>query len=37
MAIHSCNVEAAKYLFHLWQTAQFADGTCMAQRGERFD
>jgi len=26
----SCSVEAAKYDFHVWQTAQFAVyGTCM--------
>ena len=26
------------YLFHVWQTAQFAVyGTCMAKHGQRFD
>ena len=37
-AIHTCNDDAAKYLFHvLWQTAQFAVyGTCMAKHGQRF-
>ena len=37
-AIHTCNDEAAKYLFYVWQTAQFAVyGTCMAKHGQRFD
>jgi predicted outer membrane protein len=37
-AIHDCNVEAAKYAFHVWQTEQFAVyGTCMAKRHQRFD
>jgi hypothetical protein len=37
-AIHACNVEAAKYLFHVWQLEQFAVyGTCMAKHGQRFD
>jgi hypothetical protein len=37
-AIHTCNQEAAKYLFHVWQTEQFAVyGTCMAEHGQRFD
>ena len=37
-AIHSCSDEAAKYLFHVWQTAQFAVyGTCMTKHGQRFD
>ena len=37
-AIHVCNDEAAKYLFHVWQTEQFAVyGTCMAKHGQRFD
>jgi hypothetical protein len=32
------NDEAAKYLFHVWQTEQFAVyGTCMAKHGQRFD
>ena len=36
-AIHTCNDDAAKYLFHVWQTAQFAVyGTCMAKHGQRF-
>ena len=38
MAIHGCSDEAAKYAFHVWQTAQFAVyGTCMAKHGQRFD
>jgi hypothetical protein len=37
-AIYSCSAEAAKYAFHVWQTAQFAVyGTCMTQHGQRFD
>jgi len=37
-AIHDCNVKATKYLFHVWQTAQFAVyGTCMAKHQQRFD
>ena len=37
-AIHACSEEAAKYLFHVWQTAQFAVyRTCMAKHGQRFD
>jgi len=37
-AIHDCSVESAKYLFHVWQTAQFAVyGACMTKRGQRFD
>jgi hypothetical protein len=37
-AIHTCNQEAAKYLFYVWQTEQFAVyGTCMAKHGQRFD
>ena len=37
-AIHACNVEAAKFLFHVWQLEQFAVyGTCMAKQGQRFD
>jgi len=37
-AIHACSVDAAKYLFHVWQTEQFAVyGTCMAKHGQRFD
>jgi len=37
-AIHACSVDAAKYLFHVWQTEQFAVyGTCMANHGQRFD
>jgi hypothetical protein len=37
-AIHACNVEAAKYLFYVWQLEQFAVyGTCMAKHGQRFD
>ena len=37
-AIHTCSEEAAKYLFHVWQTAQFAAyGTCMTKHGQRFD
>jgi hypothetical protein len=37
-AIHRCNVEAAKYLFYVWQLEQFAVyGTCMAKHGQRFD
>ena len=36
-AIHVCSVEAAKYIFHVWQLEQFAAyGTCMAKRGQRF-
>jgi hypothetical protein len=36
-AIHACSVEAAKYIFHVWQLEQFAVyGTCMAKRGQRF-
>jgi hypothetical protein len=38
VAIHDCNIEAAKYVFHVWQTAQFAVyGTCMAKHHQRFD
>jgi hypothetical protein len=37
-AIHACSVEAAKYLFHVWQLEQFAVyGTCMAKHNQRFD
>ena len=37
-AIHECSDEAAKYLFYVWQTAQFAVyGACMAKHGQRFD
>jgi hypothetical protein len=37
-AIHECNVQAAKYLFYVWQLEQFAVyGTCMAKYGQRFD
>jgi hypothetical protein len=37
-AIHDCSVEAEKYLFHVWQTAQFAVyGACMTKHGQRFD
>ena len=37
-AIHACNVQAEKYLFHVWQLEQFAKyGTCMATHGQRFD
>jgi hypothetical protein len=37
-AIHTCSDEAEKYVFHVWQTAQFAVyGTCMAKHGQRFD
>jgi hypothetical protein len=37
-AIHACSVQAAKYVFHVWQLEQFAVyGTCMAKRGQRFD
>lgn len=37
-AIHACSVDAAKYLFHVWQLEQFAVyGTCMAKHGQRFD
>jgi hypothetical protein len=37
-AIHACSVEAAKYIFHVWQLEQFAVyGTCMAKHGQRFD
>ena len=37
-AIHECSDEAAKYVFHVWQTAQFAVyGPCMAKHGQRFD
>ncbi|PWT80696.1 MAG: hypothetical protein C5B58_11120 [Acidobacteria bacterium] len=37
-AIHECNVQAAKYLFYVWQLEQFAVyGTCMAKHGQRFD
>jgi hypothetical protein len=37
-AIHACSVEAAKYLFFVWQLEQFAVyGTCMAKHGQRFD
>ena len=37
-AIHACNVEAAKFLFHVWQLEQFAVyGTCMTKHGQRFD
>ena len=35
-AIHACSVEAAKYIFHVWQLEQFA-GTCMAKHGQRFN
>ena len=36
-AIHACSVEAAKYIFHVWQLEQFAVyGTCMAKHGQRF-
>ena len=37
-AIHDCSVEAAKYLFHVWQTAQFAVySTCMTKKHQRYD
>ena len=37
-AIHECSVQAAKYLFFVWQLEQFAVyGTCMAKHGQRFD
>jgi hypothetical protein len=37
-AIHECSDAAAKYLFHVWQTAQFAVyGSCMASHRQRFD
>jgi hypothetical protein len=37
-AIHDCSVEASKYSFYVWQTAQFAVyGTCMAKHGQRFE
>ena len=37
-AIHACSVEAAKYLFYVWQLEQFAVyRTCMAKHGQRFD
>jgi hypothetical protein len=37
-AIHECSDDAAKYVFHVWQTAQFAVyGACMAKHGQRFD
>ena len=37
-AIHACSVQAAKYLFFVWQLEQFAVyGTCMAKHGQRFD
>ena len=37
-AIHNCSVESEKYLFHVWQTAQFAVyGTCMTKHGQRVD
>ena len=37
-AIRLCNDDAAKYLFYVWQTEQFAVyGTCMAKHGQRFD
>jgi len=37
-AIHECSVQAAKYLFFVWQLEQFAAyGTCMAKHGQRFD
>ena len=37
-AIHACSVEAAKFLFHVWQLEQFAVyGTCMTEHGQRFD
>ncbi len=37
-AIHACSVEAAKYLFQVWQLEQFSVyGTCMAKHGQRFD
>jgi hypothetical protein len=37
-AIHACSVQAAKYLFFVWQLEQFAMyGTCMAKHGQRFD
>jgi hypothetical protein len=36
-AIHACSVEAAKYIFHVWQLDQFAVyGTCMEKHGQRF-
>ena len=36
-AIHVCSIEAAKYIFHVWQLEQFAVyGTCMAKHGQRF-
>ena len=37
-AIHECSIEAAKYVFHVWQLEQFAVyGACMAKHGQRFD
>ena len=37
-AILERSVEAEKYLFHVWQTAQFAVyGACMTKHGQRFD
>jgi hypothetical protein len=37
-ALHACSVEAAKYLFFVWQLEQFAVyETCMAKHGQRFD
>jgi hypothetical protein len=37
-AIHECSIEAEKYVFHVWQSAQFAVyGACMAEHRQRFD
>jgi hypothetical protein len=37
-AIRECSDEAAKYVFHVWQTAQFAVyGACTAKHGQRFE
>ena len=32
-SIHACSVEAAKYIFHVWQLEQFAVyGTCISRK-----